>query len=133
MARDVFRYINELDEPTLRSLGDRLEFRGGDATFVGMREAYFDLLALPKRARVAVLGCGTGVEARALARRLGPDGRVVAVDISPSLVERARVLAAQEGLADRIELRVADAQALDLPDAAFDGAIAHTLLSHVAE
>ncbi|HEY3082595.1 MAG TPA: methyltransferase domain-containing protein, partial [Chloroflexota bacterium] len=44
-----------------------------------------------------------------------------------------RALAAQEGLSDRIELRVGDAQALALPDAAFDAAIAHTLLSHVSD
>lgn len=133
MARDVFRYINDQDEAALRAIGDRLEFRGTDATFVGMREAYFELLELPAGARVAVLGCGTGVEARALARRLGPGGRVLGIDLSPALIERARALAAQEGLSDRIELRVGDAHAPGLPDAGFDAAIAHTLLSHVAD
>jgi SAM-dependent methyltransferase len=133
MARDVFRYINDLDEAALNAIAERLEFRGTDATFIGMREAYFGLLELPADPRVVVLGCGTGVEARALARRLGPGGRVLGIDLSPALIERARGLVAQEGLSDKIELRVGDAHALELPDAACDAAIAHTLLSHVAD
>jgi len=45
-ARDVYRYINELDETTVRAVVDRLEFRGCDAFFTAMREAYFDRLPL---------------------------------------------------------------------------------------
>ena len=41
MARDVFRFINEELEPkALEAIGERLEFRGTDATFSGMRDAY---------------------------------------------------------------------------------------------
>ncbi len=36
------------------------------------------------------VGCGTGNLTQALLKRLGPKGRVVAVDLSPQMIERAR-------------------------------------------
>jgi hypothetical protein len=36
--RDIYRVINELDPATVEALGERLEFRGSDATFNQMRE-----------------------------------------------------------------------------------------------
>src|SRR5262245_49491614 len=89
MARDVYRYINELDETTVRAVVDRLEFRGGDARFTAMREAYFDRLPLASAGLVLAVGCGTGVEMLALVRRAEFDGRVIGVDLSPTLVEKA--------------------------------------------
>lgn len=133
MARDAFRYINELDEPTVRALGERLEFRGTDATFIAMREAYFDRLPLGAARLVLAVGCGTGVEMRALARRTEFAGRVLGVDQSTALLETGRRLAAEEGVADRLEFRAGDALRLDLPDASVDVVLAHTLLTHVAD
>jgi ubiquinone/menaquinone biosynthesis C-methylase UbiE len=133
MARDVFRYINELDESTVRALGDRLEFRGTDATFSAMREAYFDRLPLGGARLALAVGCGTGVEMRALARRAEFAGRVLGVDQSPALVETGRRIAAEEGIAGRLEFRVGDALRLDLPDASVDVVLAHTVLSHVPD
>ena len=40
--------------------------------------------------RVADLGCGTGVTTEAIARRVGPAGRVLALDSSPAMLARAR-------------------------------------------
>jgi SAM-dependent methyltransferase len=117
MARDVYCYINELDDATVRAIGDQLEFRGADASFTAMREAYFDRLPLPSARLVLAVGCGTGVEMRALARRAEFGGRVIGIDHSPALVEHGRRLAAQEGVADRLEFRMGDALLLDMPDA----------------
>jgi ubiquinone/menaquinone biosynthesis C-methylase UbiE len=133
MARDVFRFINEIDPATLQAIGERLEFRGTDATFNEMRDAYFDDLPLASAGAVLDVGCGTGVEVRALLARPGFTGRVVAVDQSPALVETARRLAAAEGLGGRVDFTVGDAHRLELPEETFDVVIAHTLLSHVAD
>jgi ubiquinone/menaquinone biosynthesis C-methylase UbiE len=133
MARDVYRYINELDEETVRAVGDRLESRGRDAFFAAMREAYFDRLPLASARLVLAVGCGTGVEMRALARHDRFQGRVIGVDQSPALVEHGRRLAAQEGAGERLEFRVGDALCLDMPEAGVDVVLAHTLLSHVAD
>ena len=97
-ARDAFRFINELDEATVRGFIARLEFRGHDPTFARWRDAYLDKLALAPAAAVLDLGCGTGVVARAVARRAGFAGRVVGVDQSPILLGAARRLADDEAV-----------------------------------
>jgi SAM-dependent methyltransferase len=132
-ARDAMEFINEQDDATIERFVERLEFRGRDATFVGYRDAYLDAMDLPERALVVELGCGTGVVARALTAREDFSGRVVGVEQSPVLVQAARGLAAGDGLEARIEFRVGDVHALDLPDASADAVVAHTLLSHVTD
>jgi ubiquinone/menaquinone biosynthesis C-methylase UbiE len=62
---------------------------------------------------------GTGVAALAALRTLAP-ARVLAVDISPRMVERAVVKAAAADPDGRIEWQVAPAVPLALPDAAAD-------------
>ncbi len=64
--------------------------------------------------RVLDVGCGTGVVARAAARRVGPEGRVVGLDINP------RMLAVARRVAPEIEWRHGDAGDLPFEDGAFD-------------
>jgi SAM-dependent methyltransferase len=68
--------------------------------------------------RVLDVGCGTGVSSRRAARA-ATSGEVVGVDVSEPLIEHARLLAAQEGLA-HTEFLVADAQTHPFPAAGFD-------------
>jgi ubiquinone/menaquinone biosynthesis C-methylase UbiE len=131
-TRDAYEFINELDRSTVEALINRLEFRAQDANFSQFREAYLEKLALPPSAAVLDLGCGTGVLARALAAR-GFAERLVGVDQSPVLIESAKRLASDERIGEHIDFRVGDVHHLDLRDAEFDAAIAHTLLSHVSD
>lgn len=52
--------------------------------------AEFDGFGIQDAETVLDVGCGTGNLTRTLLRRLGPDGRVIALDISPVMLERAR-------------------------------------------
>lgn len=61
--------------------------------------------------RVIEIGSGGGSTAIALARRVGPDGHVLGVDVSTPLVEHARRQA--EGL-DQLSFQVGDAATCDL-------------------
>lgn len=73
------------------------------------------------------LGIGTGMN---LAHH--PAGaRVLGVDLSPAMLERARRRAAR--LASTTELRVMDAEHLDIPDRSFDAAVATFLFCSVAD
>lgn len=55
---------------------------------------------------VVDIGCGLGYFSLALAKLAGPAGRVVALDVQPQMIERARRRAERQGLANRIEFQV---------------------------
>ncbi len=132
-TRDIFQSISDLGSDAIQKIVDRLEYRGGDPTFVRMRETYLGRMGLEPDARVLDLGCGTGVVSRALAQREGFTGAVVGIDFSDALIDAARRLAGEKGLDDRIEFRVGDSHALEDPDDNYDVVIAHTLISHVVD
>jgi len=77
-----------------------------------------DAAGLSARERVLDLACGTGVVARAAAERVGPDGRVVGIDLNPGMIAVARSLPAPVGA--RIQWIECSALDLHLPDASFD-------------
>lgn len=129
--RDIYRLSHAADEATLKVMADRLEFRAADGRYVALAGAYFARLPLASARRIVALGCGTGVEVRALRRATGAAAAIVGVDQSPALVAAARRLTAAEGLDAGVEYRVGDAHRLDLADGDFDIALLHTLISHV--
>ena len=128
---DVYRVTDQHDDGTSQILVDRLESRGKHPRFQELVHGYLEAMRIDTAGSVLDLGCGTGVVARAAAARLGPAGKVVGVDRSRFLIEAATRIAAHEGLAGRVEFRVGDTQALDLPAESFDAVIANTLISHV--
>jgi SAM-dependent methyltransferase len=67
------------------------------------------------------VGCGTGRSTRDAAR-ITASGRVLGVDLSQRMLERARAAAAAEGLAN-VRFEQADAQVHPFAEAAFDVAI----------
>jgi ubiquinone/menaquinone biosynthesis C-methylase UbiE len=78
-----------------------------------------DLADLPPGADVLDVACGRGAVLLPAARRVGPHGRVVGVDLSEAMV-RATGNAIQDlGLTQASALRM-DAEQLELPDASFD-------------
>lgn len=72
--------------------------------------------------RVVDIGCGAGATTRAMARKLGPDGLALGVDISGPLVETATARAAAEGL-DGAAFVQGDAQTYAFEPGAFDAVI----------
>lgn len=62
--------------------------------------------------RVADIGCGLGWSAVAVARQY-PDARVDGFDVDVPSVERARRIAAEQGVADQVRFHVVDAADVD--------------------
>jgi demethylmenaquinone methyltransferase/2-methoxy-6-polyprenyl-1,4-benzoquinol methylase len=62
-----------------------------DAAGVGRLEAALDELGLRPGDRVVDAGCGTGVLLPFLTKRIGPHGRVLAVDLAGAMAEAARL------------------------------------------
>lgn len=99
------------------------------AVTAGMLEWYESLLsAHAPGARVLEYGCGPGSRAFHLARN-GAD--VLGIDISPVAIEQATERGRAEGLEQRLEFRVLDAESLDLPDDSFDVVCGSGILHHL--
>jgi ubiquinone/menaquinone biosynthesis C-methylase UbiE len=69
--------------------------------------------------RVLDLASGTGEPAMSIAMRIGPQGRVTALDLSADLLEIAKGRAQERGLAN-FSTQQADAQSLPFEDSSFD-------------
>ena len=133
MARDPYGDTDQLDNDLLDVIVARLEARGKHPGFDRMLHDYATAMQIDGAKTVLDLGCGTGVAARAIARRTNFSGRVTGIDLSSALTAAATRLAMDEGLAAKVEFRAGDTSRLDIPDELFDAVIAHTLLSHVSD
>jgi len=74
-------------------------------------------------------GCGMGFFTLDLARIVGPEGRVVAVDVQERMLAGLRRRAGKAGLSDRIEVRLAQPESLEVGDLA--GRVDVALALHV--
>ena len=74
------------------------------------------------------LGSGAGFDCFLASKEVGPTGRVIGVDMTPDMVERAR-RAAQAGGYDNVEFRLGEIEALPLPDQSVDAVISNCVLN----
>ena len=88
-------------------------------------EKLIELCHIGEGKYVLDVGCGAGVTPCFIARRYGC--RVVGVDILEAMVERSKERAKREGLMDRVEFRIADAQDLPFEDDLFDAVITESV------
>jgi 2-polyprenyl-3-methyl-5-hydroxy-6-metoxy-1,4-benzoquinol methylase len=89
------------------------------------RRVRFIAERLPQGARVLEVGCGTGLLTDALAERGIP---VVAIDVSPDLIARARTRTARRA---NVALSVQNAYAAAIRDGAFDAIVGISVLHHL--
>lgn len=78
------------------------------------------------------LGAGAGFDCFLAAERVGPSGRVVGVDMTPEMVERARANQAKSG-ADNVEFRLGEIEALPVADGEADVVISNCVLNLSAD
>lgn len=74
------------------------------------------------------LGCGAGIDSILAARQTGPEGRVLALDFLPEMLERTAAAAAEAGL-DNVEPLEGDIEAIPLPDASVDHVISNGVIN----
>jgi arsenite methyltransferase len=78
------------------------------------------------------LGCGAGTDLLIAAQMTGPTGRVIGVDMTPTMLDRARQSATEMGLTN-IELHEALIEALPLDDASVDVVISNGVIDLVPD
>jgi len=79
------------------------------------------------------LGCGPGYVAAQIARIVGANGRVHALDVNAEFVTRARAVAAEAGVEKRVEVQHLTGERFPLADAACDRALAKNVLEYVPD
>ena len=84
--------------------------------------ALMDAAGITAGMRVLDVAAGAGDQTLAIARRVGPEGHVLATDISRVILQFAKDNAQQAGLA-QVETRVSDAEELAVETASFDAAV----------
>ncbi|MBA4330250.1 MAG: dimethylmenaquinone methyltransferase [Polaromonas sp.] len=90
------------------------------------------LAALKPGDKVLDVACGTGLVSLQAARDVGPQGRVVGVDLSGQMVEAATRRATGCGLAN-VDFARMDGEALAMPDEGFDAALCALGLMYMPE
>jgi SAM-dependent methyltransferase len=93
-----------------------------DAWLGPVTDRMLDLCDVVPGAGVLDVAAGAGGQTVAAALRVGPQGHVLATDISPAILEYAQQRARAAGL-DNVTVREADGEDLGLPDGHFDAAI----------
>jgi ubiquinone/menaquinone biosynthesis C-methylase UbiE len=99
----------------------------GEAT-----ELMLDQAGVGPGSRVLDVAAGAGGQTLTAARRTGPEGILLATDISEPLVDRVRAGAIAEA-ASHVYAVVADASALDCKPGSFDAAICRLGLMHLPD
>jgi ubiquinone/menaquinone biosynthesis C-methylase UbiE len=84
--------------------------------------AMLDTAGIAAGSRVLDIAAGAGDQTLDIARRVGPQGHVLATDISANALALAKANLRAAGYA-QVETRLADAQALGLAGAGFDAAV----------
>ncbi|HEX6744002.1 MAG TPA: methyltransferase domain-containing protein [Solirubrobacteraceae bacterium] len=78
------------------------------------------------------LGCGAGTDLLIAAQMTGPTGRVIGVDMTPAMLDRARASADAMGLGN-VDLHEALIEAMPLPDASVDAVISNGVIDLVPD
>lgn len=79
---------------------------------------------------VVDLGCGGGLDVLLAAKRVGPDGKAIGIDMTPAMIDRARVGAAQVGV-DNAEFHLAQIDEIPVPDSSVDCVISNCVINLV--
>jgi len=78
------------------------------------------------------LGSGAGMDALLAAREVGEQGRVIGVDMTPEMIERARANAREVGAAN-VEFRLGEIEHLPVADASVDIVMSNCVINLVTD
>jgi SAM-dependent methyltransferase len=101
------------------------------ASFAGVANP-FSLGRIEPGQTVLDLGCGAGTDLLIAAQMVGGEGRVIGVDMTPTMLARARDSAAAMGLTN-VELHESLIETLPLPDACVDVVISNGVIDLVPD
>lgn len=89
-------------------------------------------LALKGGETVLDLGSGAGIDVFLAARRVGPGGKVIGVDMTPEMVEKARANAGKAGMKN-VDFREGRLESLPVEDASVDAVTSNCVINLVPD
>jgi arsenite methyltransferase len=92
----------------------------------------FALGAVGEGETVLDLGCGAGTDLLIAAQMAGKNGRAIGIDLTPSMVKRARESAAEMGL-ENVEVHEGMIESIPLPDESVDIVISNGVIDLVPD
>ena len=104
---------------------------GAAESFAGVANP-FSLGRLAAGERVLDLGSGAGTDSLVAAQMVGAEGSVTGIDMTPAMLEKARVAAAEMG-ATNVEFLESEAERLPLPDESFDVVISNGVIDLIPD
>ena len=129
LNRSGYSCVDQTSDPA--TYVRRLDYTGAHEFWRMVKRHALALLDVREGAHLLDVGCGTGDDARSLARMVGPTGRVVGVDASITMITEARKR--DEGPHVPVAFSQGDAHQLDFLDWTFDGCRAERVLQHLAD
>lgn len=88
----------------------------------------FSLGEIPAGAHVVDIGAGAGIDSLIAARLVGPEGRVIGIDMTPEMLAKAQRSAAEGGF-PQVEFREALAESLPIDDGWADVVISNGVMN----
>lgn len=82
--------------------------------------------------RVLIVGCGCGDETVMIAEKLGPDGRITALDKSPEQIEQTRQVVEVAGFSAKVSYLVKPLEELSDSDGDYDLILCRLVMPHLA-
>lgn len=86
------------------------------------------LASLKEGETVLDLGSGAGFDCFLAAVRVGPNGKIIGVDMTPEMIERAQANARKDGV-ENVEFRLGDIERLPVEDASVDVIISNCVIN----
>ena len=74
------------------------------------------------------IGSGAGIDAFYAAKRVGPEGRVIGLDMTPAMIERAQRSAEEAGL-KQVQFRLGQAEEMPVEDASVDVILSNCVIN----
>lgn len=126
--------------PTGRAWAEELDYPAEElarvpesavASFAGVANP-FSLGALVADEQVLDVGSGAGTDSLVAAQMVGPQGRVVGIDMTPEMLAKARAAAASAGLAN-VEFVQGEVEQLPFDDEVFDIVISNGVIDLIPD
>jgi arsenite methyltransferase len=131
VVRDAYRGIDRSTEAVARKLyaPDELAALPQPAIERSLGVAnHLRFAAIEPGETILDVGCGGGIDTVLAAQRTGPEGRVIALDFLPEMLERTAAAAREAGL-ENVEPLESEMESIQLPDLSVDLVISNGVIN----